>query len=149
MAKIQRCTMTSRKIIFAPSSSPVTPSIEMKPTSCPLRLFNSSTICTQACFLSLSCTKATKFPRANTKIDFGQDFNDSYLAKIKRFDNQIEAFLILVSNSDFYTFSYHMFNCATVDPNATQVKGNMMRGAKNPYLKASDWGWQIDTDGLR
>ncbi len=24
-----------------------------------------------------------------------------------------------------------------------------MGGAKNPYLKASDWGWQIDPDGLR
>lgn len=27
--------------------------------------------------------------------------------------------------------------------------GNLMGGAKNPYLKASDWGWQIDPDGLR
>ena len=25
----------------------------------------------------------------------------------------------------------------------------MMGGAKNPFLKASDWGWQIDPDGLR
>ena len=50
---------------------------------------------------------------------------------------------------DFYTFSYYMSNCVTVDPNAAQVKGNMMGGAKNPYLKASDWGWQIDPDGLR
>ncbi len=24
-----------------------------------------------------------------------------------------------------------------------------MGGAKNPYLKASDWGWPIDPDGLR
>ena len=24
-----------------------------------------------------------------------------------------------------------------------------MGGAKNPYLKANDWGWQIDPDGLR
>jgi 6-phospho-beta-glucosidase len=26
--------------------------------------------------------------------------------------------------------------------------GNMSYRAKNPYLKASDWGWQIDPDGL-
>ena len=25
----------------------------------------------------------------------------------------------------------------------------MMFGVKNPYLKASDWGWQIDPTGLR
>ena len=25
----------------------------------------------------------------------------------------------------------------------------MARGLKNPYLKASDWGWQIDPKGLR
>lgn len=25
----------------------------------------------------------------------------------------------------------------------------MFSGLKNPYLKASDWGWQIDPDGLR
>ena len=29
------------------------------------------------------------------------------------------------------------------------VEGNLAGGAKNPYLQASDWGWQIDPDGLR
>ncbi len=50
---------------------------------------------------------------------------------------------------DMYTFSYYMSNCVTVDPNAEQTAGNMSLGAKNPYLKASDWGWQIDPIGLR
>lgn len=50
---------------------------------------------------------------------------------------------------DMYTFSYYMTNCVTVDPNAEKTSGNMSLGAKNPYLKASDWGWQIDPDGLR
>ena len=50
---------------------------------------------------------------------------------------------------DFYTFSYYMSNCVTVDENAETTAGNMSKGAKNPYLKASDWGWQIDPDGLR
>ena len=27
--------------------------------------------------------------------------------------------------------------------------GNMTGGVKNPYLKASQWGWQIDPQGLR
>lgn len=29
------------------------------------------------------------------------------------------------------------------------TSGNMLGGVRNPYLKASDWEWQIDTVGLR
>lgn len=50
---------------------------------------------------------------------------------------------------DFYTFSYYMSSCETVGKDVAQVEGNIMGGAKNPYLKASDWGWQIDPKGLR
>lgn len=50
---------------------------------------------------------------------------------------------------DFYTFSYYMSNCVTVDPEAETTGGNMSLGFKNPYLEASDWGWQIDPKGLR
>jgi len=49
---------------------------------------------------------------------------------------------------DMYTFSYYMTNCISVNPDAEKVGGNMSMGCKNPYLKASDWGWQIDADGL-
>lgn len=42
-----------------------------------------------------------------------------------------------------------MSNCVSVDPNVPVVGGNIAGGAKNPYLKVSDWGWQIDPDGLR
>ena len=50
---------------------------------------------------------------------------------------------------DFYTFSYYMSNCVTVQTDAEQTTGNLLGGAKNPYLKTSDWGWQIDPEGLR
>ena len=50
---------------------------------------------------------------------------------------------------DMYTFSYYMTNCVSVDPKAQAIGGNMSMGIKNPYLKASDWGWQIDPDGLK
>ena len=30
-----------------------------------------------------------------------------------------------------------------------QTSGNVMGGVKNPYLAFSDWGWQIDSKGLR
>lgn len=50
---------------------------------------------------------------------------------------------------DYYTFSYYMSNCATASPEQAMSSGNLMGGAKNPYLESSDWGWQIDPKGLR
>lgn len=50
---------------------------------------------------------------------------------------------------DFYTFSYYQSGCVTIDENVEMTQGNMSKSAKNPYLKASDWGWQIDPEGLR
>lgn len=50
---------------------------------------------------------------------------------------------------DFYTFSYYMSLCASADEDKAKAEGNLMGGVKNPYLEASDWGWQIDPKGLR
>jgi len=50
---------------------------------------------------------------------------------------------------DFYSFSYYMSSCASVDPEVAKTGGNMMMGIKNPYLQTSEWGWQIDPEGLR
>lgn len=50
---------------------------------------------------------------------------------------------------DFYTFSYYMSVCVSANPNQESIGGNLAMGLKNPYLKASDWGWQIDPKGLR
>jgi 6-phospho-beta-glucosidase len=50
---------------------------------------------------------------------------------------------------DFYTFSYYATSCVSTDPEATKGQGNMSIGVPNPYLKTSDWGWQIDAKGLR
>lgn len=48
---------------------------------------------------------------------------------------------------DFYTLSYYASNC--VGGSGEEVEGNLITGKKNPYLKASEWGWQIDPEGLR
>ena len=32
---------------------------------------------------------------------------------------------------------------------AETANGNLVGGVKNPFLEASDWGWQIDPTGLR
>ena len=51
---------------------------------------------------------------------------------------------------DFYSFSYYMSSTCSTDPDVLEkAGGNMITGMKNPYLKSSDWGWQIDPLGLR
>ena len=60
-----------------------------------------------------------------------------------------DAAILKAGTVDFYTFSYYMSNCITTHKDADDVGGNIVAGKKNPYLKASDWGWQIDPIGLR
>ncbi|WP_413810956.1 glycoside hydrolase family 1 protein [Streptomyces sp. OE57] len=50
---------------------------------------------------------------------------------------------------DFYAFSYYMSVCTSSDKDVAQTSGNIMGGARNPYLKESEWAWQIDPKGLR
>ena len=50
---------------------------------------------------------------------------------------------------DFISFSYYASKCASTDPNVGKTGGNVFASVKNPYLKASEWGWQIDPLGLR
>ncbi len=51
---------------------------------------------------------------------------------------------------DFISFSYYSSRVTATDPEIlAQASGNMFHGVKNPYLKASEWGWPIDALGFR
>ena len=52
---------------------------------------------------------------------------------------------------DFMSFSYYMSSIARHNPDegAGATAGNFSISEENPYLEASDWGWQIDPVGLR
>ncbi len=50
---------------------------------------------------------------------------------------------------DMYTFSYYMSNLVTTHKVTDMVGGNFSLGARNEYLKYSDWGWATDADGLQ
>lgn len=57
---------------------------------------------------------------------------------------------ILKNTVDFISFSYYMSYCATADDEKNVLsQGNIMSAVKNPYLKESQWGWQIDPKGMR
>lgn len=52
---------------------------------------------------------------------------------------------------DFIGFSYYCSRCDSADPEVTskRMAANAFRTVRNPYLKVSEWGWQIDPLGLR
>lgn len=51
---------------------------------------------------------------------------------------------------DFISFSYYSSRVASGDPEANEkTAGNVFASLKNPYLDASEWGWQIDPLGIR
>lgn len=50
---------------------------------------------------------------------------------------------------DLYTFSYYSSNVTTTHEIEDEASGNFVRGAKNPYLRYSQWGWSHDATGLQ
>lgn len=51
---------------------------------------------------------------------------------------------------DYIGFSYYMSRTEKkVRTQEEGTSGNIIGGLKNPFLKASDWGWEIDPEGLR
>lgn len=62
-----------------------------------------------------------------------------------------DAHVLKEGTVDYYSFSYYMTNCLSSEnqDEANASEGNLMGGIKNPYLKSSDWGWQVDPKGLR
>lgn len=59
-----------------------------------------------------------------------------------------ESRILREGTVDFLAFSYYMSGCAGRQEGETAT-GNMSAAKANPYLKTSDWGWQIDPRGLR
>lgn len=55
----------------------------------------------------------------------------------------------LTNTVDFISFSYYMSTTISADDDKQSEAGNIITGVKNPYLPESEWGWQIDPQGLR
>ncbi|MDR2601961.1 MAG: 6-phospho-beta-glucosidase [Spirochaetaceae bacterium] len=50
---------------------------------------------------------------------------------------------------DYIGFSYYMSFAVKHDPNGDEYIYSEKNIVKNPYVKSSEWGWQIDPEGLR
>ena len=58
--------------------------------------------------------------------------------------------IIAQGTVDYISFSYYMSRTEKAQKTTEeQSMGNMLSGVKNPYLEASEWGWEIDPAGLR
>ena len=59
--------------------------------------------------------------------------------------------LLKENTVDYIGFSYYSSKMTSADPEVLKNagEGNFMASIKNPHLKASEWGWQIDPIGLR
>lgn len=58
--------------------------------------------------------------------------------------------LIAAHPVDYIGFSYYMSTTVNkTDNGSAAAQGNLLGGARNPFLQASDWGWEIDPVGLR
>ncbi len=64
-----------------------------------------------------------------------------------------DAEILKAGTVDYVAFSYYCSRCTTADPEifAKHARsGNaVFRAVVNPYLKSTEWGWQIDPLGLR
>lgn len=52
------------------------------------------------------------------------------------------------NTADFVSFSYYQSSVTSYEEKE-KTAGNLVVTTKNPYLKATEWGWQIDPVGLR
>jgi len=56
--------------------------------------------------------------------------------------------ILAKGTADYCSFSY--YSSLVEGQNADySADGNLLDGGRNPYLTATEWGWQIDPDGLR
>lgn len=50
---------------------------------------------------------------------------------------------------DFVSFSYYASLVTSYEKEDNLTNANLLVGEKNPYLETTEWGWQIDSIGLR
>lgn len=70
----------------------------------------------------------------------------SYGVQIKMEPN--DADILKAGVCDYLGFSYYSSQVVSYNNEGEQADGNIVKGLKNPYLEANEWGWQIDPEGL-
>lgn len=114
------------------------------------------------CYYPYSCS-----PEDNLKLVLEENMNQWYCSDIlsrgvypgyaqKFFSDRNISFEITESDKkilkdntcDFVSISYYQ-SCVISTEEKEKTAGNLVISTKNPYLEATEWGWQIDPIGLR
>ncbi|SER93836.1 6-phospho-beta-glucosidase [Gracilibacillus ureilyticus] len=79
---------------------------------------------------------------------YAKRFFEENLVDILMEDGDLD--LIKDYTVDYIGLSYYMSQTQKKEKEGLDTAaGNLLEGVKNPFLKASDWGWEIDPTGLR
>lgn len=91
-----------------------------------------------------------------TDVQSRGEYPNYFLKEIERkgikLETKSEDFDLLKNHTvDYISFSYYSSRVTTVNKETLNenTDGNLFASVKNPHLKASEWGWQIDPLGLR
>lgn len=89
------------------------------------------------------------FTDVQVKGEYPYYFQRLLKEKNIRLKTEPEDMQVLLNHTvDFISFSYYMSICASTKKEKDGT-GNLVSGIMNPYLPATQWGWQIDPKGLR
>jgi 6-phospho-beta-glucosidase len=69
--------------------------------------------------------------------------------KIRLKIEQGDLALLKAHTVDYIGFSYYSSRVQSASETVDHAEGNIFKAIKNPHLKSSEWGWQIDPLGLR
>lgn len=63
--------------------------------------------------------------------------------------NEEDDAILMNGKVDYIAISYYSSAACSSDPNEPKQRGNIAYTVKNPYLKATQWGWQMDSIGMQ
>lgn len=69
--------------------------------------------------------------------------------KIRLKIEQGDLAILKAHTVDYIGFSYYSSRVQSASEHVDHAEGNIFKAIKNPHLKSSEWGWQIDPLGLR
>lgn len=78
---------------------------------------------------------------------YAKRFFDEHEIEVNFEEGDLE--LLAKNTCDFVSISYYQSSVVSCEEKSPQTAGNLVCSTVNPYLKASEWGWQIDPVGLR
>ena len=104
---------------------------------------------------ALQCLKETEMDAFCTDVQVFGEYNYAIQQEwrnkgIEIVQTEEEKKLLKENTVDYVSFSYYASLVTSAEGSKKEkTSANLLVGEKNPYLKQTPWGWQIDPTGLR